>query len=390
MVPAEGPSPVPSTVVHVVGRLTDSVLSYLLPLTRTLAERGDTQLLLYVPEVEQPAQVCEGLPLGVCAIPVPAGLGRTGQAAALRRGLGPVLLAQPVATLYLHGLVPGLVFALQDAGSRARPGRIMLSPHGSSQLPRVPWLRLVVLAFLRYRLRELPRMAIVTMPLEARWLSGFGEEPVQVVECPVDEPFFAEPRREAPRALLLSSSGSGHERALALYLRLAVLLLDERLGLSFNWVGVVPDRQQRACKAAGVAAFDDRGAASRAQRLGTSWVYVSLTDDGGYPLRMAEAMAAGVACVALETDVTRGLITDGEDGFLCVDIPSLLVRIAQLVDSADLRLRMGARARETAHRRLSAAAFRRRVDWAWGGYPVPVPAASMSPVMSQVSDVNEV
>lgn len=349
--------------VHAVGRLTGSVMAYLLPLLRTLHARGDTQWLLYAPTNGEDAARLQDLPLGVGLRPV-LGSGHQGsRALALARGLDRLLQQIRADTLHLHGLVPGLAFALLGSDVRRVPRRVLLAPHGSSRLPRLPLLRLAVLSFIRHRLREQTRVAVVTMPLEARWLTGFAEAPVQLLECPVEDDFFLESRRESKRALLLSSSDAGNERSLVMYVQLAVLLLDERLGLNFNWLGAVPERQVRACRAAGVSCFDDLGPHARVQRLVTCWIYVSLSDDGAYPQHLAEAMAVGVPCVALETDVTRGLVTDGEDGFLCVDVTSMLVRIAQLVDSPDLRARIGRRARETARRRLSTDGFRQRLDW---------------------------
>lgn len=318
----------PRLTVHAVGLLTGSVMAYLGPLLSTLSSRGTPQLILYSAQAGASTALPDRLPAGVQALAVSSDGSQLARMFALAGALGRTLAEEPVDTLYLHGLVSGLAFSLVGRARRHAPSRVMLSPHGSSTLPRLPLLRMVLLAFIRHRLRRLPRMAIVTMPVEARWLAGFAEEPVQLLECPVDDAFFLEGRREARHPLLLSSTSSGNARSLPLYVRLAVLLLDERLGLSFNWIGSVAERHRRACKSAGVACFDDLGVESRARRLATCWIYVSLCDDGGYPQRLAEAMAAGVPCVALETDVTRGLLTDGEDGFLCVDVASLLVRIA--------------------------------------------------------------
>ncbi len=396
-----GASVPPLLTVHVVGRPTESVGGYLVPLMQLLSERGRPQHLLYADtqarrrsEVE-PHQTQAGevtgqaparvdhlwpVPLGVRVQRLATGSSPWQHARALSIALRVLRSQQRIETLYLHGLVPGMAWCLLPVPVAGKePQRILLSPHGSRHLSRLPLRRLAALAFIRHRLRSQPHAAVVTMALEARWFKGFSDDPVHVVECPVDPCFFDAQPRPARRPLLLSASASGNPRTLALYSRLAVLLLDERLGLSFNWIGPIPAAQQRACKSAGVAGFEDHSPAARAQRLATCWVFVALCDDGGYPLRLAEAMAAGVACVALETDVTRSLLTDGEDGFLCVDVPSLLARIALLVDSDELRSSLGARARETAQRRLSSAAFRRRVDWAWRVEPdveePPAPAA---------------
>ena len=72
----------------------------------------------------------------------------------------------------------------------------------------------------------------------------------------------------------------------------------------------------------------------------------SLTE--GFPLALAEAMACGVACVASDcSSGVRALVDDGRTGLIARrgDAVHLARQIARLMDSPDLRRRLGLAAR---------------------------------------------
>lgn len=74
----------------------------------------------------------------------------------------------------------------------------------------------------------------------------------------------------------------------------------------------------------------------------------SLTE--GFPLALAEAMACGVACVASDcSSGVRALVDDGRTGLIARrgDAAHLAEQLARLMDSPDLRRRLGAAARQS-------------------------------------------
>jgi glycosyltransferase involved in cell wall biosynthesis len=86
-------------------------------------------------------------------------------------------------------------------------------------------------------------------------------------------------------------------------------------------------------------------------------MYVAPGSTRGFPLVLVQAMAAGLACVALDCDQYRDIVQDGRTGFLCASETEMVRRIAMLVDDAGLRAAMGAAARVSAHDRFSEANF---------------------------------
>jgi glycosyltransferase involved in cell wall biosynthesis len=70
----------------------------------------------------------------------------------------------------------------------------------------------------------------------------------------------------------------------------------------------------------------------------------------GLPIALLEAMAAGVGCVATRVGGVPEVVTDGVDGLLVEpgEPAALATAIARLLDDAELRAELGARARRTA------------------------------------------
>lgn len=86
-------------------------------------------------------------------------------------------------------------------------------------------------------------------------------------------------------------------------------------------------------------------------------VYVSASRAEAFGLALVEAMACGVPVVATATDGAREIVEDGATGRL-VPIGAhedLAKALVELLGDADLRARLGANARRTAHKRFSLA-----------------------------------
>lgn len=158
--------------------------------------------------------------------------------------------------------------------------------------------------------------------------------------------YFETLRVEARRPLLVSSSLVGKRTEAEHFMRIAVLLGDDQLGLAFNWLGPTQGGTAAALRAAGIGQFDADTDAARAQRLGSAWLYLAATAHRGHPIHLLEAMAIGLPCVALDSEQHRRVIVNGETGLLCRNLADMLQSIAQLVDSMPLRLQMGQQARQ--------------------------------------------
>lgn len=76
----------------------------------------------------------------------------------------------------------------------------------------------------------------------------------------------------------------------------------------------------------------------------------------GFGLVLAEAMAAGAACVTYNSSNMPELIDHERNGLLVpiADIDALANAIVRLCNDAELRKRLGAAARQTVHERFSA------------------------------------
>jgi len=78
-----------------------------------------------------------------------------------------------------------------------------------------------------------------------------------------------------------------------------------------------------------------------------AFVFPSITDTQG--LVVAEAMAAGAPCVAVNSLAVMGVVRDGENGLLAGNSPeSLANALLKVLGDEDLRRRMSASARQTA------------------------------------------
>ena len=92
--------------------------------------------------------------------------------------------------------------------------------------------------------------------------------------------------------------------------------------------------------------------------VSSGWLYVAHGRARGFPLHLAEAMAAGLPCVAIDSPMHRSLLRHGDTGLLCSDGEDMLRQVARLVDDRDLRAAMGRAARREAEQRFVQARFR--------------------------------
>lgn len=196
-----------------------------------------------------------------------------------------------------------------------------------------------------------------------------SHHPIARVERPVSAEFFSAPRREARHPLIVTGSHTSSPRSADLFAQLAVLLGGEDLGLAFNWIGSVDQASRLRLKAAQVGVFPADTVAEWASRLATGWVYLAPGGDAGFPSLLVEAMAVGLPCVAVDTPDHRGVIRHGENGYLCRTAEEIVNCIAPLIDSAELRCKIGQAARRDIEERFDATRFREAL---FAAYHLPI------------------
>lgn len=348
-------------VVHLVDRVTDEVFSFLGPATQALAESGLDQTVVLTDDL----RYRHHLPRfddRIDLVLVSARPGLLGRGLRAARALQNVVTSSsiPLRAVHLHGFVPSLAGAFAMRSSRRDDVPVFYSPHGSKSLGSlsalgraVIWMLRPVIGRLRLH-RAIASLAIERQPLDA--LSSTSS--VEVVESPVAEAFFDVVRHEAPRPLVVTGSRTVNPRSAELFAQLAVLLSDEALRLSFNWIGSTDQNSQVRLWAANVSIFDHVLDHELAARLATGWVYLAPGGTRGFPVFLAEAMAVGLPCVAIDTPGHRDIIRHGETGFLCSTHEEILRCIAHLIDTPALRARVSEAAREAARLRFGAARFR--------------------------------
>jgi glycosyltransferase involved in cell wall biosynthesis len=345
-------------VVHLVGAVTDSVFSFLGPSTAALAEQGFDQTVILVdhpmhrhllPRFHASIRL-ELIPL--------LHTGPLRRATLALHALTNAVKARTTRAVHLHGAIPGLIGAYA-ARSRVFPSRVYFSPHASRLLGRPGYVSQLSLKLLRATLSShWPERAIASSSHDAKTLRRITDEPVALLESPVDATFLVEKRHEARRPLIVTAGRERNPKAAALFSQLAVLLSEEPLGASCNWLGTADANSMARMAAADVAVYDATEPADRSSRLSSAWLYVSFDGGHGFPVFLAEAMAIGLPCVVWDTPQHRELIEHGRTGLCCNSQQQMLERIADLIDSPVERQRLGAAAREEARRRFDEHRFR--------------------------------
>ncbi len=354
--PARRPAPGDdgNRVLHLVGRVTDTVLGFLGPITAALAERGFDQTVIAVDDPKSRPLLARLHP-SVRLVTVRDDPWLPNR---LRRSLDTLreqARGEPVAAVHLHGIV-ACMLGMWGARFQGLPRRMYFSPHGSKSLGPLRAVGALLLWMLRPLSGQARQHAIANIGADARVLRALTNEPVKLVESPVESCFFEAERHPARRPLVVTACRVHDPIGAAMYAQMAVLLSEESLALSFNWIGTADSESIARLKAANVGVYDVAGA-ERASKLAAGWIYLAPGGKLGFPVFLAEAMAVGLACVAWDTPYHRDVIRHGETGFLCSSQAEVMEHVARLVDSPDLRRRIGAAARADAWRRFNPTRF---------------------------------
>lgn len=340
-------------LLHIVGKVTDEVFSFLGPATQALSNNGHAQHIVAIDSpphrhnVRQFDDHATVTRIAETSNPIV-------EWNAVRQACKSELAKGDINALHVHGLIPLLVSSAASH-STTTPAPIVYSPHGSRSLGNLRFVGQLAMWAARSATRHGRPSAIVTLPHEVaafeRW------EVADVVENPVADVFFSTVRQESERPLVVTGGRETSIRSVEIFSQLAVLLSGEELGLGFNWFGSVPVAAQQQLNAASVSILPILRDDEFAQAMSKGWMYVAPWSTHGFPLFLVQAMAAGLPCVALDCDQHRQIIEDGKNGFLCASEQEMVSVIAALVDDDALRRRMGAVARATAEARFRMSHF---------------------------------
>lgn len=345
----------PRTIVHVLGRATDQIVSFVSPVTAVLSERGLKQTMIVIDDPRDRTMLTK-LDAKLPLVRTQADGGRKRVFESLLQALDNAVRLAPKATVHLHGLVPCLLGAYA-ARFRGLQTPLYFSLYNSGYSQSFDRATALLLGALRARKDEPVRRTITNRSSEVAILKQMIGQPVDLIESFVSNTFFFNPRREGPKPQVVTSSRMHDPRGAGLFAQLAVLLSEESLGLSFNWIGPTDERSTAQLSAAGVGLFNPDHDSQRVTHLRSAWLYVATSRAADFPICLVEAMAMGLPCIALATPQHREVLRHRETGLLCSSENELVACIANLVDSPSYRAALGRAARQEAVNRFNRNTF---------------------------------
>lgn len=367
------PGPLSSdVVVHLLGKLTDAVFSFLGPATKALASCGVQQFVVMIDD-----ERCRGLlpqfdaTITLHLVPRERASWRTWRT--LADTFSDVVARVRPTAVHVHGAISAFAAARLLRRQSDQTIRSFFSPHSSKFLGRSGTMGTPLVHALRQMYRQRPPTLIANTQWEARSLALVGDSAIELVECPVPDPFFAVHRREWARPRLLTSGYAESAAAADGFAQLAVLIAHGRNAPVLEWIGSATRASVQRLHAAAVQMIETQNAAERARCMAAGWIYVAPAATRGFPLNVAEAMAAGLPCVVIDTPAHRDLIEHGRTGFLYKDHHELVQRVGQLLDARRLRLDMGKAAQLHARSRFSERRFQALVLAAYGAIRLAQP-----------------
>lgn len=345
---------VSSGILHVVGHVTDEVAGFFGPAVRALAASRRLQVIVlidaaeYRHNTEQFGSYAKVIRVAEMSNPFK-------QWTEVLAALGKEFARLETGAVHAHGVVPFLMICWKLRTSSGTRCPVFYSPYGSGSFRLIDLpVKLTMLAARPHR-----SAAIVQAPHDVDAFEFRG--PRDLVECPIGDVFFSTPRDESKTPLIIGSGRHGHLKGAELFTQLAVQLSGEELGLDFRWLGAAPVAAESKLHAAGVAVLPFTRDEECAAYMRSAWMHVTPWPTGGFPFFLAQAMASGVPCIAIDCRQHREMIENGRTGFLCSSETEMVARIAELIDDAALRRRIGSAGRHSAKERFDESNFQARL-----------------------------
>jgi glycosyltransferase involved in cell wall biosynthesis len=288
----------------------------------------------------------------------------------LEEELAALAAERPFYAVHLHGGLACLLGsrALRSSTVVARlpaSTRLLFSPHltdlGS-------WRTVLMGQMLKAELAPLHRGVLLASPGEAHLLSRLLERSAEVLPPTVDAMFFQVTRTESARPAVFAG-GSGME-AIDGVSRLAVLLNGREERITIAWLGALSRSERAQLQAAGVQAFDSEDEGATARLLAGATAYLHISQAGNSMRALAQAMAAGVPCLASDNLAHRAIVRHGDTGFVCASELDFVEKLVVLMRDAGERERMGQAARAEAARVFTQRHFEQALLRAYGFHRV--------------------
>lgn len=354
-------------VLHVAGSASTAADDMFEGTVRALAQIGLRQVLLRLrPHLSGRA------PEEVDLRPFAAPEGLFGRVRALHEELGALAVERTFYAVHLHGAFACL-FGSRALRGTPLSGRVLLSPHLADL---APWRGALVGQLLRSELAPLHGGVVLASPGEAAMVSRLLERSTEVLPPAVDATFFQAQRSDPARPLVLAG-GRGVE-AVDVVSRLSVLLNGREERVPLAWLGAVSRAARAQLEATGVRVHDGEDIAGRLRLLGSASAYVQVSSSNRQPHALAQAMAAGLPCLASDTYAHRALLRHGETGFICAGVLDYVEKLVGLLRDPTERERIGQAARAEASRAFTQRHFETAVLRAYGFNRVtPLPRKSL-------------
>lgn len=352
-------------LIHLVGKLDDAVFSFLGMSTAAMAEHGVNQTVILEDDPAARHLLTRFHPdVRLVLLPYSHGLLKkiAGSFGAMKR----IKASGSAAVVHLHGFAP--IFSGLCATRLLGLDSVLYgSLHGAE--PRTTWSKLVhgsLLNLAQWISTSPIRMGITSGLADSSFMGKLVGVPTQVVAHAVDPAFFQPQGKRARRPLVSMISRNRNRVAASLFSQLAVLLNGKSPPLSCHFLGTTDDESAARLHASEVKIFDASEPSERARHLFASWMYVDFGGAAGFPVFLAEAMAAGLPCIAWNTAVHRDLIKHDRTGLLCDSHEQMLAYVTDLIESPERRLKLGNNARIEAMKRFEFSSNKAAVVAAYG------------------------
>lgn len=334
-------------LLHLVGRLTDAVFSFVGPATDALAQSGYRQTVVMMEDPRASYLAGEfSDQVELIVIKDDSRWRRWSQAAPL---VWRLLRQHRDASVHFHGILPLMFGGILYRLARCK-GRLLYSPHGSRAHAHWPALGNALMAGGGWLLGSAKLATVAeTGPRASASPSLPAHLAVRKVDSPVDDVFFAQQRLEVSPAVVVVCGQDDEEQAIALVCQLAAVFSGHPSAPAFKWLGTPKEATSIALlKAAGISVLPAGAFRDRAKLLSSATIFVAAAASRGFAVQLAEAMAAGVPCIAAACNSHRAMLDDGETGLIFESADEARHSVAAIVDDAAKRSALSSAAKSAA------------------------------------------